>query len=293
MGLTGAPEGRPTGDPARDGVRRGVSRGPDWPLIGRYALLVSLTALIPVPLVDAMTETYLRRRMVRAIADRYGVALDEAATRALGDGDGAGCSGCLLSIVRWPFEKLLKTVFFVLLIKKIADVTSEMLHRGLMLEEAFGRGWLPGDAARVRAAMDRSLASIDTRVLERRFVSVFLDHTNELNRAVHDAARLARRRYGGSGTRLADAADRDALGAAIGQMVALLTEAAHDTAVVPELLHWFRAEMGEPVARIEADAPPGATSSPEARPGEAAPPPEAPPPDDPPAGDPPGEPEVP
>lgn len=225
-----------------------MPRGPDWPLIGRYALLVSLTALVPVPLADAMLETYLRRRMVRAIAARHGAQLDEPAVRILGDGESSGCSGCLLSIVRWPFEKLLKTLFFVLLIKKIADVTSEVLHRGLMLEEAFARGWLPGDAVRVRGAMDRTLASIDTRVLERRFVSVFLDHTNELNRAVHDAARLARPRYGGSGPRLADAADRNALGAAIEQMVTLLTDAAHGTAVVPELLHWFRAEMGEPPA---------------------------------------------
>lgn len=247
------------------GLGGGVSRDPDWFLIGRYALLVALTALIPVPLMDSITETTLRRRMVRALAARHDVKLEEGQIRTLADTPGGGCSGCLVAVVKWPFEKLFKTVFFVLGIKNLVDVASEVLHRGLLLEEAFARGWLPERVPEVRSAMDRSLACIDTRIVERRLVSVFADHTNELNRAVHEAARLARLRVRQAGPRLADAADQGLLGAAFDRMVELFTETVHGTAVVPELLHWFRAEMGEPVEALATEQTPPPDDLPENR----------------------------
>lgn len=220
-----------------------MSRSVDWLLLGRYALLVALTALIPIPLLDTGVENYLRRRMVRALAGRHGVTLDEEAVGVLGNAPGGGCVGCVWAMVMWPIKKVLRTFLIVFQVKAIADVASEVLHRGLMLEEALEMGWIPGDARKVRRAMDRSLDGIDTRLLERKLVSMFQDHTNDLNRVVFAAATVAREDLEAE-RELAEAVEKDTLGPESRRMSAAMTAAVRGTGLVPELLHWFRAEMG-------------------------------------------------
>ena len=55
----------------------------DWLLVGRYAVLIALTGLIPVPLLDRSVENFLRRRLVRAQAAAHGLELDETAVATL------------------------------------------------------------------------------------------------------------------------------------------------------------------------------------------------------------------
>lgn len=216
-------------------------RGINWLLLGRYALLTSLTLLIPVPLVDRGIENFLRRRLVRAIAAGHDRELPEEAVRSLADAPGGGCVGCVWSVVLWPIRKLLKTALIFLQAKSIADVASEVLHRGLMLEEALEAGWLddPNDADAVRAAMDRALAKVDIRLMERTLRGVFQDHRDELNLAVWEATRIARERASDPDDELEMSPEAEALSSA-------MTAAVRGTGVVPELLQWFRAEMGEP-----------------------------------------------
>ena len=235
------------------GVQEGVShREIDWLLIGRYALLIGLTALIPIPLVDTGVENWLRRRMVRSLAERHNVTLDDEAVATLGNAATGGCFGCVWSVLLWPIRKIVKTLLFVFQVKTIADTASELVHRGLMLEEAIELGWLPGDADRVRLAMDRALVHIDTRLVERKLRGVFQDHTNDLNRAIHSATVIAREQVLADPKRaLADAIEADNLGSGAQEMTQAMTASIQGLGTVPELLQWFRVEMGQNVAPLE------------------------------------------
>jgi hypothetical protein len=214
-----------------------------WLFLGRYALLIALTDLIPIPLVDQGVEIYLRRRLVRRLGERHGVELDDATIKLLADMP-IGCTGCFWSVLCWPFKKILKTIAFVFQLKSIADVSSEMIHRGLLIEEAFEFGWLPDEPERVRLAMDIALSKVDTRVVERSVRGTFADHRDELNLLIHEATNLARAQTK-PGEALGDAADEGLSEAGEG-MSRALAAALQSTGVVPELVHWFRAEMGEP-----------------------------------------------
>jgi hypothetical protein len=220
----------------------------DWLLLGRYALLVSLCQVIPVPLVDAWTGNVLRRRLVRALAQQHGAELPEADVATLGDAPGGSCLGCALSVVLWPLKKILKTVFFVFLIKDVVDEVSRVLHHGLMLHDALERGRLPGDAAEVRGAMDRALDKIDTRVLERALRGVFRDARDDLNDLVHQATAIAREQVRGERVgALADAADHDALGPGVQHLSEAMAAALRGSGLVPEVLTRFRIELGDEV----------------------------------------------
>jgi len=210
----------------------------DWLLIGRYALLIALTALIPVPLLDRGIENYLRRRMVRAIADRHELELSEEDVATLAHVPSGGCFGCVWSLVLWPFRKILKTILIVWQVKSIADAASEIVHRGLMLEEALESGWIPGDAQVVRKAMDTALASVDTRLVERQIAGVFQDHTNDLNRLIYQTTEMAR------ADAIAAAVEADELITGATGLTTAMTAALQSSGVVPELIQWFRAEMG-------------------------------------------------
>ena len=207
----------------------------DSKLLARTAILVALTELVPLPLVDRFLEEWLRRRLVRAIARRHGVKLPRAAVKILG---GTPSSGCWW-LVTWPLGKLLRAVSVVFQIKSMFDNYADVLHRGLLLEEAFAQGWAQADPARVRAAMDRSLSKVDTRPIERRVFGRFRDRADRLNRLVAEATRIARAREADP-TELVPASEASPT----------LT-AAIRAGLVAELVPWFRLEMGD-VPALEA-----------------------------------------
>ena len=229
--------------PFRDRWAQVADKRINWLLLGRYALLIALTVLIPVPLLDRGLEKYLRRRMVRHIATRHDAKQTPEALAIVADPPGGGCMGCLWSIVLWPFKKILKTLMVVFQVKTIADMASEVLHRGLMLEEAFESDWLPEQPEKVRLAMDRALEKIDTRPVERALRGTFQDHRHELNLTIHHATKLARMKVSGRKA-LADAAEIG-WGEPGEQMTTAMTASLRATGIVPELIQWFRAEMGD------------------------------------------------
>ena len=178
---------------------------------------------------------------------RHGIELDETAVATLANAPTGGCLGCLWSVVLWPFRKVLKTVLIVFQVKAMADMASEVLHRALMLEEALELGWVLRDPDRVRVAMDKALVSVDTRVVERRLLGVFKDHSNDLNRVIWEVSQVARKDVGhrDHGAAVADALEADALGSGAREMTSAMMAALRGTGTVPELLAWFQAEMGE------------------------------------------------
>jgi hypothetical protein len=233
-------------DPPRDAVAL-APRPIDWLLLGRYALLISLCALIPVPLLDRWVENALRRRLVRAVGLRHSHRFEPLDASRLGDAESGGCLGLLWSIVAWPVKKVLKTLSVVFQVKGIADAASEVMHRGLMLEEAFEAGWLPGDAGAVREAMDKALAAVDTRPVERRLMGSLRDLKSDLNLAIWETVRIARARLASRPAQaLADAADSAEVGPGIAHTTRAMAASLQTSALVPEVLAWFRAEMGAP-----------------------------------------------
>jgi hypothetical protein len=222
-----------------------VSEPVDWLLLGRYALLVALCELIPVPLLDSWVANLLRRRLVRAQLEARGVELEPAEIKLLGDAVSGGCVGCLWAAVIWPIKKLLKTVVVVFTVKAMADTVSEIVHRGLLLEEALDEGWLPGETDKVRAAMDRALEHVDTRLVEQALRGTLRSSRKDLNEAVVESVRVARERLRDRpGHALADAAEANELGAGVNRVSRAMTAALQVSGLVPELVQWFRHEMG-------------------------------------------------
>ncbi|MEQ1567935.1 MAG: hypothetical protein ABMA64_20010 [Myxococcota bacterium] len=220
-----------------------LDRDLDWLLLGRYGLLVALCALIPVPILDGWVENHLRRRLARKIAQRHGRTLEPEALALLADAPSGGCLGMVKSVVLWPVKKLLKTFSVVFQVKGITDTFSEVVHRGLMLEDAFEAGLLPGDNDRVRWAMDRALSHVDTRPIERALLGTLRDARHDLNRTIWEAVRVLRLRRVDA---LADAVEGDQLGAT-NQVSRAMVAALRTRGLVPELFAWFRAELGQQV----------------------------------------------
>jgi hypothetical protein len=198
-----------------------------------FAATVALCSLIPLPFVDRLVANFVRRKMATALASRHGHTLEGDAAAVLMDAPGGGCLGCVWSIVLWPFKKLLKYVLFFLEAKEIGDDLSDAYHRALLLDDAFRSGWLPGDAASVRRAMDGALARVETRPIERAVRGPF--KAADPDWAGRIAAMVHRDR---------ERADPDVSPA---MKLALGTGA-----LVPEALLAFRVGMGE-VPRLETE----------------------------------------
>lgn len=214
-------------------------------LLARYALLVVLTAFIPIPWVDSWAERQLRRRLTRRIAADRGLTLAEDVVVVLADPPAGSCLGLVVAALKWPFKKVLRTFFIVIFWKGAVDVYLEVVHRGLMLDDAIARGALPSRAAQVREAMDRTLASVDVRLLERRVAGVFREPTHRLNRVVWDAAKAARARPPGAKrvAYVSALAEKAGLGSVFEATAGRLAGLVHEVGLVPELLHWFAAEL--------------------------------------------------
>jgi len=221
---------------------------PDLLLAARYALLTSLCALIPVPFLDTFAENRVRRALVRRVAADQGVTLPPSDVKAVADLPSTGCSGMLAALLWWPVKKLLKTVATVFLVKGLVDAASEMVHRSLMVHHAVSEGFLPGSAERVRRAMDRALDHVDTRVVERAFFGRLRNPRGEFNRMVWEAAR-------GAG-HVEERAAADTLGPHTRELSSAMADAVSVTGLVPEVLHWFNAEL-QRVEPDQDDAGPG------------------------------------
>ncbi len=195
----------------------------DRQLLSTWSAVAGLTGLVPVPLFDTWLQNRARRGLVRRVLQARGVTLAPAELAALADTPSGGCLGVLLAVLIWPFKKMLRTVFFVWELKAVADVASDVFHRALLLEEALDSGWVPGDLAKVRAAMDAAVGKVDTRIIERNLWGNLRDPKHALNDAVVAAVKGSR-----------EASD----------LSRALAAAVETSGLVPELVIWFRAEMG-------------------------------------------------
>src|SRR5687768_4178167 len=102
-----------------------------------HAVLTGLTPLIPVPLVDDILKSYFRKRLVRSLAAGAGRPLSEEEVDALAAEKGGGClGGCVMSALVYPLKAVFRKLFYVLEMKRAADVTSRTYHFGYLVQHA-------------------------------------------------------------------------------------------------------------------------------------------------------------
>ena len=237
----------------------------DLLLVSRYALLVSLTHLIPIPIVDALAASLLRARLTRLQLQAAGIAATGRDTRMLGGASAGGCLGLLWSVVVWPIKKLLRYLLWVLLVKAMIDTFSDVVARAVLVDEAIRCGALPGPAVPVRAAMQRALRGVSTRPFERAVGLIFETTRGETWRwfqLARSAMRL-RARSERAGADVASA-DRDPLAESLESVAQTLARAVW----IPEVHEQIRAALRREAAALpRTGAPvPVVTAAPEAEP---------------------------
>jgi len=207
--------------------------------------MVALAQLIPLPILDGIVENAIRRRLTRVQLASYELDLPAADVRMLADSGAGGCLGFLWSLIVWPFKKVLRTVLFVLQINAMVNVFSDVVHRALLQHEALEMGLLPGDSTHVRAAMNRALQQVDTRVVERG-VGVVLKMSRRALMQLAMGERIRIREE--VRTERAEAAVSDADTAPLHAQAETITEALKAAVQVPgvqdDLLRHFAEEVG-------------------------------------------------
>ena len=128
-----------------------------------HATLVGLTPLIPVPLLDSAVQSKLMHRMVRTLAETYGLALSAEQIGVLVD-EPSDLQKLVKGAALLPLKLLLRKLFFVLTGRRIVELTSDSYHRGWLLDRVFAARWCapagrrsPGE---VRAAIDAVLQQV-------------------------------------------------------------------------------------------------------------------------------------
>ncbi|MCB9778051.1 MAG: hypothetical protein H6742_05770 [Alphaproteobacteria bacterium] len=118
------------------------------------AVFVGVAALIPVPILDDIVRRAMMRGLYQAIGAQRGVPLDDASLDLLTKSKGFSVLGCLLGPVWYLVKKISKKILFFLAVKDALDWAAEAAIRGELVLVAIDQGALPGDAQRVRDAMD-------------------------------------------------------------------------------------------------------------------------------------------
>jgi hypothetical protein len=136
-----------------------------------HAVVIGLTALIPVPIVDDMVKAYFQRRLVRKLAESHGrVLVDEDVGVLAEDAGGGGCLGCFFGALLYPILKLLRKLAFFLELKRSVDTVSLVAHHMFLVDHVLKMGWLAPEgrhaAPAVRSAIDHVTGEASIRPVE-------------------------------------------------------------------------------------------------------------------------------
>ena len=136
-----------------------------------HAVVIGLTALIPLPIVDDMVKSYFEKRLVRKLAESHGRVLPDGDVDVLSeDRSGGGCLGCVLGALAYPILKLLRKVAFFLELKRSVDTVSKTAHRAYLVDHALRMGWLAPEgrhaAPFVRSAIEHVMKETNVGPVE-------------------------------------------------------------------------------------------------------------------------------
>jgi hypothetical protein len=127
--------------------------------IVRWSLLAGLCSLVPVPFLDAWLERRCRAHLYAGLARAHGVTFPTAQSDVLLAAHDGWMPGCVAGLVYAIVKKIFRTFFFFLTLVDVVHGASVTALRGVLVEAAFARGALPGDAVRVRDAMGEALVA--------------------------------------------------------------------------------------------------------------------------------------
>lgn len=130
-------------------------------------VLCGLAMLIPLPWVDEYVERRVTRRLYQRVASQRGVSLGDEQLDVLVEDRSSLAVAVGVAVLKWPFKKLFKTVFYFLTVKDALDALARAAHRATLLDEALERGLLPDRARDVRASMDHALGRVRTSPVTR------------------------------------------------------------------------------------------------------------------------------
>ncbi|MGH9902265.1 MAG: hypothetical protein ACRD68_10715 [Pyrinomonadaceae bacterium] len=150
-----------------------VTPGANQRALVTYSVLTGLTPLIPVPFADDLAKAYLRRRLIRALAESHNLSLDPDTLESLSEEGKSGCAGgCLAQVVLYPLKKVFRKVFYFLEWKRAVDLTSYTYHYGYLIDYALGAGVVGGasqqgrSGAEVRAAIEAACREAPIKPVE-------------------------------------------------------------------------------------------------------------------------------
>ncbi|TVQ94481.1 MAG: hypothetical protein EA397_02090 [Deltaproteobacteria bacterium] len=230
----------------------------DLLLVARYALLISLTHLIPIPLLDMWIADQLRARLARLQLAPYDVKLSGREARLLGGATAGGCLGLIWGLLVWPIKRALRFLLWFLLIKAMVDTFSDVVARAVMVDEALAAGLLPGDVIRARAAIQRASRGVSTKPFERAVGLIFRTTRREMWRWLGVArSRMRQEARKEQQHDPASPTEGDPLNASLEAVVQTLARAIW----VPEVHEKLRAALRREIAALP-DAPAPETANP-------------------------------
>ena len=160
----GSPPPTPTVASTADPHAQGAAR-----VLIKYAVLVGLTPLIPLPLLDDLAQGYFERRMIEKLARTRQLTLSDEQLDALASPPtsvGGWLKGCLTTALLYPISKLLRKIFFFLEIKRALDLIAVTYVRGHLLDRTMARALLapagPHGPDAVRQATDQAITRVGT-----------------------------------------------------------------------------------------------------------------------------------
>jgi hypothetical protein len=116
----------------------------EWPVYSN-ATLAGLSALVPIPLLDMVFESYFSRRIPGIIARHRGVRLEPQVIGLLN----RGSEDCLTTCLLFPFRLMLELVkslsrkiLYFLSIKQATDLVSYYWHRAFLIDYMLQQGHL-------------------------------------------------------------------------------------------------------------------------------------------------------
>lgn len=155
---------------------------------------MALTRYVPLPFLDDALRQAAAERMVRRLAGAYQRELTDAEVKALTEDRSGCCAGCVVSLLTWPFRKVLARLLLVWDLNRTLDKASSYFVAGYLLHSVFARGLYNGQAGRVRDAIEEVALQVGTSPVKLVFDSVLGKAGKKLKEAGQVLVRKLKRR---------------------------------------------------------------------------------------------------
>ena len=169
-----------------------------------YSLFAGVCPLIPVPWVDDFVLARVRRAAFRRLFRQGGAEPTSFQLAELTADRSSWLRGCFAGLVLYPIKRIFRKIIFVFTLKDCVDAASRTFHQ-LWLVRHLVADWQAGPAevaggvaafARLKRALDRTLAETDPRPVEQIFKHAFRQGRKRILQVAAALGRAIRRARG-------------------------------------------------------------------------------------------------